>query len=275
MMPFRRGNLLVFVVPENLDADFGGGRDVAFGAQGLEFFGESPGKFHDTRKAQVKPVVADIEDAPGMNGGKINALVYESIENYVFMTHLDKDFRRLAIVGFVHCIIDGRQHIAVEQCRIVVVYGEVFLGPGQGHIDSTALLVGDHAKSLEGDIDIVKLTAFGLVDGRNDDFRIAAGNESLQLRLAEIRLEIRQIKMLSFRFEAGNAVQCHLKILTVRILFSKRSLRFFPFGLLDVDASRFTHKGKEEMQFGQIGQAESFLRLYKTCLAAMTVQQCG
>ena len=64
MMPFRRGNLLVFVVPENLDADFGGGRDVAFGAQGLEFFGESPGKFHDTRKAQVKPVVADIEDAP-------------------------------------------------------------------------------------------------------------------------------------------------------------------------------------------------------------------
>ena len=64
MMPFRRGNLLVFVVPENLDADFGGGRDVAFGAQGLEFFGESPGKFHDTREAQVKPVVADIEDAP-------------------------------------------------------------------------------------------------------------------------------------------------------------------------------------------------------------------
>lgn len=64
MMPFRRGNLLVFVVPENLDADFGGGRDVAFGAQGLEFFGESPGKFHDTRKAQVKSVVADIEDAP-------------------------------------------------------------------------------------------------------------------------------------------------------------------------------------------------------------------
>lgn len=64
MMPFRRGNLLVFVVPENLDADFGGGRDVAFGAQGLEFFGESPGKFYDTREAQVKPVVADIEDAP-------------------------------------------------------------------------------------------------------------------------------------------------------------------------------------------------------------------
>ena len=255
MMPFRRGNLLVFVVPENLDADFGGGRDVAFGAQGLEFFGESPGKFHDTRKAQVKPVVADIEDAPGMNGGKINALVHEIIEKHVFMPHLDKDFSRLSIVGFVHCIIDGRQHIAVEQCRIVVVYGEVFLGPGHGHIDGTALLVGDHAKSLEGDIDIVKLTAFGLVDGRNDDFRIAAGNESLQLRLAEIRLEIRQIKMLSFRFEAGNAVQCHLKILTVRILFSKRSLRFFPFGLFNVDASRFPHKGKEEMQFGQIGQA--------------------
>ena len=64
MMPFWRGNLLVFVVPENLDADFGGGRDVAFGAQGLEFFGESPGKFHDTREAHVKTVVADIEDAP-------------------------------------------------------------------------------------------------------------------------------------------------------------------------------------------------------------------
>lgn len=64
VMPFRRGNLLVFVVPENLDADFGGGRDVAFGAQGLEFFGESPGKFHDTREAHVKAVVADIEDAP-------------------------------------------------------------------------------------------------------------------------------------------------------------------------------------------------------------------
>lgn len=129
-----------------------------------------------------------------MNGGKINALIHESIENHVFMAHLYKDFRRLAIVGFVHCIIDGRQHIAVEQCRIVVVYGEVFLGPGHGYIDGTALLVGDHAKSFEGDIDIVKLTAFGLVDGRNDDFRIAAGNESLQLRLAEIRLEIRQIK---------------------------------------------------------------------------------
>lgn len=28
MMPFRRGNLLVFVVPENLDADFGGERDA-------------------------------------------------------------------------------------------------------------------------------------------------------------------------------------------------------------------------------------------------------
>lgn len=59
-MPFRRGNLLVFVVPENLDADFGGERDVAFGAQGLEFFGESLGEFHDTREAKVKSVVADI-----------------------------------------------------------------------------------------------------------------------------------------------------------------------------------------------------------------------
>ena len=98
-----------------------------------------------------------------MNGGKINALVYESIENHDFIAHLDKDFRRLAIVGFVHCVIDGRQHIAVEQCRIVVVYGEVFLGPGHGYIDGTALLVGDHAKSLERDINIVKLTAFGLV----------------------------------------------------------------------------------------------------------------
>lgn len=64
VMPFRRGCFFVFVVPENLDADFGGGRDVAFGAQGLEFFGESPGKFHDTRETQVKSVVADIEDAP-------------------------------------------------------------------------------------------------------------------------------------------------------------------------------------------------------------------
>ena len=64
MMPFRRDNLLVFVVPENLDADFGGERDVAFGAQGLEFLGESPGKLHDTREAQVKSVIADIEDAP-------------------------------------------------------------------------------------------------------------------------------------------------------------------------------------------------------------------
>ena len=154
------------------------------------------------------------------------------------------------------------------------MYGEVFLGPGHGYIDGTALLVGNHAKSFEGDINIVKLTTFGLVDGRNDDFRIAAGNESLQLRLAEIRLEIRQIKMLSFRFEAGNAIQCHLKILTVRILFSKRSFRFFPFGFVNVDASRLPHKGKEEMQFGKVGQAESFLRLYKTGLAAMTVQQC-
>lgn len=84
-----------------------------------------------------------------MNGGKINALVHESIENHVFMGELDKDFRRLAIVGSVHCIIDGRQHLAVEQCRIVVVYGEVLLGPGQGYIDGTALLVGDHAKSFE------------------------------------------------------------------------------------------------------------------------------
>lgn len=191
-MPFRRGCFFVFVVPENLDADFGGGRDVAFGAQGLEFFGECLGKFHYTLGPHVKSIVAYIEDASGMNGGKINALVQESIENHVFMGELDKDFRRLAIVGFIHCVIDGRQHIAVEQCRIVVMDGEVFLGPGHGHIDGTALLVGNHAKSLERDINIVKLTAFGLVDGRNDDFRIAAGNESLQLRLAEIRLEIRQ-----------------------------------------------------------------------------------
>ena len=172
MMPSRRGDLLVFVVPENLDADFGGGRDVAFGAQGLEFFGEGFGELHYTLGPHVKSVVTDIEDASGMNGGKINALVYESIENHVFMAHLDKDFRRLAIVGFVHCIIDGRQHIAVEQCRIVVVNGEVFLGPGHGYIDGTTLLVGNHAKSFERDINIVKLTTFRLMDCRYHHFGI-------------------------------------------------------------------------------------------------------
>ena len=45
LMPFRRGYLFIFVVPENLDADFGGGRDVAFVALGLEFFGKAPENF--------------------------------------------------------------------------------------------------------------------------------------------------------------------------------------------------------------------------------------
>ena len=48
-------------------------------------------------------------------------------------------------------------------------------------------------QSLERDIDIVILTPFGFVDGRDYYLRGVAWNEGLELGLVQIGLEIRKI----------------------------------------------------------------------------------
>lgn len=57
-------------------------------------------------------------------------------------------------------------------------------------------------QSLERDIDIVILTPFGFVDGRDYYLRGVARNEGLELGLVQIGLEIRQIDcMTTFLFK--------------------------------------------------------------------------